>query len=620
MKETNFIAQNKDKWDAFEKELEKSHKDPDKLNELYVQITDDLSYSRTFYPNRSVRVYLNGLAQKIFFSIYKNRKSHSGRLVHFWTDELPQMVYEARREFILSFGVFGLAVLVGMLSAAMDNEFVEVILGEEYVNMTLENIESGDPMAVYKQKGAFGMALGITMNNLFVSFLCFVMGILAGIGSIGVLIRNGIMLGSFQYFFIERDLFQESFLTVWMHGTLEISAIIIAGAAGITMGKGLVFPGTYTRTQAFQRSARRGLKIMIGITPIIIMAGIIEGYLTRYTETPDAIRLFFILVCLAFVLLYFVWYPIQKARAGFKPAFKTNKLPPDRTQGIDFSSIKSVGAVFSDIFILYRKYFAPIALLCFGATLFYVLAVFLLATDSPAEVFYYPWGSFGTISVVGNFFINNQIILLPAIAILSFAVTTFGVHTLVLKEANLTVQEQFQFELKSEAFSFFKTLFGVGALYLVLWTGTWAFLLMIFIFPMILLWIYVMYEEKSNLFHGLMRTFELLTGRYTQAFVLMFTLMLIGVLFYSILDTSVAWLYFEMMGWLFHYEQAVMDNISSVLLTFLSMFALQFIFVILLLGFSLFYYSLLEIKEALSLYKKIESFGVQRRIQGLDRE
>ena len=69
MRETGFIKQNKEKWKEFEKTLNYKDKDPDKLNNLFIQITDDLSYSRTFYPNRSVRVYLNNLAQQIFHSI-----------------------------------------------------------------------------------------------------------------------------------------------------------------------------------------------------------------------------------------------------------------------------------------------------------------------------------------------------------------------------------------------------------------------------------------------------------------------------------------------------------------------------------------------------------------------
>ena len=103
MRETSFIKQNKEKWKEFESILEKKDKDPDKLNDLFIQITDDLSYSRTFYPNRSVRVYLNNLAQQVFHSIYKNKKSRFSRLLFFWTDELPQLVYESRRAFRLSF-------------------------------------------------------------------------------------------------------------------------------------------------------------------------------------------------------------------------------------------------------------------------------------------------------------------------------------------------------------------------------------------------------------------------------------------------------------------------------------------------------------------------------------
>ncbi|MCB0553221.1 MAG: stage II sporulation protein M, partial [Phaeodactylibacter sp.] len=246
MRETSFIEQNKEKWREFEQIMDIPRKDPDKLNDLFVQITDDLSYSRTFYPNRSVRVYLNGLAQRIFFSIYKNRRSRANRLFTFWADELPQLIYEARGEFRMAFLIFLLACLIGGVSSAMDEQFANVILGDAYVDMTLENIESGDPMAVYKQKGAFGMSLGIAMNNLFVAFLTFVMGAFFTLGSIAILIRNGIMLGAFQWFFIERGLFWDSFLTIWIHGTLEISAIIIAGAAGLTLGKGLVFPGTYS--------------------------------------------------------------------------------------------------------------------------------------------------------------------------------------------------------------------------------------------------------------------------------------------------------------------------------------------------------------------------------------
>ncbi|HUM48121.1 MAG TPA: stage II sporulation protein M, partial [Chitinophagales bacterium] len=295
MRETNFIKQNKEKWAEFEDVLKQEKKDPDKLSNLFVQITDDLSFSRTFYPNRYVRVYLNNLAQRTFLNIYKNKKEKRGRFLHFWKEELPLLVYQSRREFFLSLLIFLLSFSIGIFSSIHDHDFAALILGDNYVNMTTENIKSGDPMKVYKESNGMDMFLGITFNNLRVAFMTYVFGILYAAGTIAILLYNGIMVGTFQYFFIERDLFRESFLTIWMHGTLEISCIIIAGAAGLVLGKGLVFPGTYSRLQSLQLSARRSLKIMMGIAPIIVAAAIIESFFTRFTDAPDLARLCVIL-------------------------------------------------------------------------------------------------------------------------------------------------------------------------------------------------------------------------------------------------------------------------------------------------------------------------------------
>jgi uncharacterized membrane protein SpoIIM required for sporulation len=164
-------------------------------------------------------------------------------------------------------------------------------------------------MAVYKMEDEGSMFWGITINNIFVSFYVFVYGIFTSLASAYLLIKNGIMLGCFQYFFYERGLLWDSILAVWLHGTLEISAIIVAGAAGITMGNGWLFPGTYKRIVSFGRSAKRGVKIIIGTIPIFVVAGFIESFITRHTELPDGVRLTIILGSLGFVLFYYVIYP-----------------------------------------------------------------------------------------------------------------------------------------------------------------------------------------------------------------------------------------------------------------------------------------------------------------------
>jgi uncharacterized membrane protein SpoIIM required for sporulation len=123
--------------------------------------------------------------------------------------------------------------------------------------------------------------------------------------------RNGIMLGSFIYFFYEKGLLWESSRTIWLHGTIEISVIIIAGCAGLVLGNGLLLPKTYTRLDSFKRSFKAGLKIMVSTIPFFIIAGFIEGFLTRHTEMPNILAILIISLSLLLILYYYVIYPIK---------------------------------------------------------------------------------------------------------------------------------------------------------------------------------------------------------------------------------------------------------------------------------------------------------------------
>ncbi len=320
MREPVFTRRNTERWKQFEHALGTRSADPDVLADLYVQVTDDLAYARTFYPSSPTTAYLNGLAARAHQRIYRNRREERGRIVRFWKDELPRVVYAERRALQVAALVFLLAFAIGAVSSANDPSFVRLIMGDAYVNMTLDNIERGDPMAVYKQMNEADMFLGITLNNVYVSFLAFVSGTLTSFGTAYLLFQNGVMLGAFQVFFHQHGLLAESVLTIWIHGTLEISAIILAGGAGFVMGNSLLFPGTYPRMTAFRRGAKNGLKLVVGLVPIFVMAGFLEGFVTRHTEMPVAVSLFIILGSLTAVLWYFVFYPIRlhhrAARSG----------------------------------------------------------------------------------------------------------------------------------------------------------------------------------------------------------------------------------------------------------------------------------------------------------------
>ena len=312
------MRQNQERWQQYERQAPAG---PDELAARFVALTDDLAYAQTFYPSSPTTAYLNGLTGKLHQRLYANKREDHGRFARFWVRELPLVMARHHRTLAVTALLFAVFTFLGALSAAYDEAFVRVILSDAYVNQTIENIRKGDPMAVYKQEGETLMFLQITANNIYVALNIFVQGVTLGVGTIVQLFRTGLMLGSFQYFFYHYHVLQASLLTIWIHGTLEISAVIVAGAAGLVMARGLLFPGTYGRGEAFRQSARDGLKMAIGLVPIFIVAGFLEGFVTRHTEMPLGASLAIIGSSAAFIVWYFVVYPIRLARRlGHGPA------------------------------------------------------------------------------------------------------------------------------------------------------------------------------------------------------------------------------------------------------------------------------------------------------------
>ena len=311
MREATFVRQNKDKWQRFESALQNnSLLSPAQLSSLYLEVTDHLSYAQTFYAGSNTHQYLNSLASRAHQKIYRNKKEPGNRFITFFTEEFPKEFYHYQKQLLLAFLVFALFVAAGSFSAASDGAFVRSILGDAYVNMTLDNIANNDPMAVYKKMGEMEMFLGITINNVRVALMAFVFGIFAGLGTLFIIMQNAIMLGSFQYFFYDKGLLWESVRTIWIHGTIEISVIIVAACAGLVVGKGILFPGTYSRLTSFIKGIKAGLKIVISTIPFFILAGFLEGFVTRHTQMPDWLAILIIAASLALVLFYYVFYPI----------------------------------------------------------------------------------------------------------------------------------------------------------------------------------------------------------------------------------------------------------------------------------------------------------------------
>jgi len=311
MREALFIKKNIEKWKKYQYE---TSTDPDEMAQEFTELVNDLGYARTFYPHSKVTKYLNGLATKIYLGIYKNKREEKSRLITFWTTELPIVISKYRRELLCSFLIFTLFAVMAAFSTANDQTFVRGVLGDGYVEMTEDNISRGDPFGVYKSSDRLTMFFTIALNNIKVAFMVFVGGFLASIGTIWFLFNNGMMLGSFQTFFFLKGLGWQSILVVWIHGTLEISAIIIAGGAGFILGNSMLFPKTYRRLDSMKRGARDGMKLMIGLVPVFIAAAFLEGFITRYSTMPKILSISILVSSLCFIVWYFILYPYKVER------------------------------------------------------------------------------------------------------------------------------------------------------------------------------------------------------------------------------------------------------------------------------------------------------------------
>jgi uncharacterized membrane protein SpoIIM required for sporulation len=317
MKESAFVRQNKQRWEAFEK-IVKEHggTEPDKLAKLYIQLTDDLSYARTKYPGTRTTNYLNALAARLRTGIYKNKQEEKNRFITFWKQDVPEAMYDARKPLLYSFIVFVVAGLIGAVSAYHDDTFARLIMSDDYINMTLENIKAGRPTGVYQMLDEGNMFMMITLNNIMVSFKVFAYGIFFSIGTGFNLFQNGLMVGTFLSFFYMESSLAHALPVIMLHGTIELTAIVIAGAAGFMMGNSLIFPGTYSRLESFKRGSMKGMKIMVGLVPFFIIAGFIESFVTRYEFMHWSIKVIIILASTILMVYYFVIYPTLLKKHG----------------------------------------------------------------------------------------------------------------------------------------------------------------------------------------------------------------------------------------------------------------------------------------------------------------
>lgn len=321
MREVAFIEQNKEKWLNFEQMFFKDKtKSPEELVNLYTELLNDLAYAQTFYPGSETQSYLNQLAANAYLRIYKTKRYEQNPLAKFFKQTVPMIAYEYRRYIYFSFILFTLFVLIGVFSTAVDETFPRLVLGDAYVNQTKRNIAAGNPIKIYEDSNRLFMFLNILMNNIAVSMRAYVMGIFGGFGTGFFLFHNGIMLGTFQYMFYNEGVLLASMKGIWIHGAMEIFALVIVGGAGLMLGASILFPKTYSRMESMKIGFKKSIALFASTIPFTFAAAILESYVTylniRMSNFAAAAIIF---SSLAFIAYYYLVYPYIVKNKILKP-------------------------------------------------------------------------------------------------------------------------------------------------------------------------------------------------------------------------------------------------------------------------------------------------------------
>ena len=241
---------------------------------LYRRTAADLAIAREEVRDQRLVNYLNHLVARAHGAIYRSESSGFGVFVSFFRYEFPSVFRKTFRYTLTSFAVFMLSAAFAYAACLFDEGFADRVdpgLREAIASHTnwTEAVNRANPLA----------STSIQANNITVTFMAFAGGLLAGLGTLFALFRNGLLLGMVIELCV-RYRFWEIPIFIAAHGVIELTAIFIAGGAGLLVGKALLIPGDMRRIDALVTNGLVAIKLILGCIPMLLIAGLIEGFIS----------------------------------------------------------------------------------------------------------------------------------------------------------------------------------------------------------------------------------------------------------------------------------------------------------------------------------------------------
>lgn len=304
-----WIARREPKWKELESLLGKveqkglkslNAQEIQQLSSLYRSVSADLARAKTNQVGKTLIHQLQQLTSRSYSQIYQgDRRQEWKMLLEFYRWRFPTVLQETWAYTALATAIFILGFLVAWWYAWSDPTFMALIVPEELIikvrdqqELWMGSILGVEPLA----------ASNIMTNNIQVSFNVIAGGITAGILTVYILAFNGVLIGAIAALVGQNNLAYPFWAFVFPHGSLELPAIFLAGGAGLLIARALLFPGQYRRADALKFYGFQAAQLVFGIVPLLVIAGVIEGFFSPNPTIPDLIKyltgsvLFFLLI------------------------------------------------------------------------------------------------------------------------------------------------------------------------------------------------------------------------------------------------------------------------------------------------------------------------------------
>lgn len=325
--EETFVEKNIDKWTKLEDYNNRIRKknissltrsEVKEYTELFRIASHHLSYAKTYYTGSKSVDYLNQLMGMSHSYFYTRQKSVLHDILYYFSAGFPIAFRKYYKYFLASVGVFLIGVLFITLMSLQDISYMSYFLPDGIAESNNITGSLSDETWYYPI-----ISSAIMTNNIRVCALTIAYGVIFGVGTVYILLFNGVSLGAVYAMVMLYGMDQQRFWSLILpHGFIELTAIFIGGAAGLVIGKSMLIPGDMTRRDSFVKGAKEAFYFVPGLTVMLIMAGLIEGFFTPL-NIPDILKLIFAFLTLLF-LVFYLWFCGRPLKSGNAAAKRTS--------------------------------------------------------------------------------------------------------------------------------------------------------------------------------------------------------------------------------------------------------------------------------------------------------